>query len=137
MAEQSVTTDTIHKAALRLRPLCIYRRSFFNVFIKWLFQKLPHLGTFIFMEIMTLGTGSIRNSSEKGSSGQQGIQSPQPCLLKPQQVLTLGHGPGGILNKKVVLTASAGWAAGGSSGQGIPAFPVLPGPKVIFERKAK
>ena len=53
VVEQSVPTNTVYKGAFRLRPLCAYRRFFFNVLKKWFFQTLPQLGTSTFVESLT------------------------------------------------------------------------------------
>lgn len=66
--EESVYTNTVHKEALRLKPLFTYRIFFFNMLLKWLFQKLPHLGTLTFMEILLLQVGRTPGYT-KSSSG--------------------------------------------------------------------
>lgn len=70
VVEQSISTNTVHKGALRLRPLCAHRKFLCNILVKWLFQTLPHVGTSTLMASLTPGAGSAHNSLGKGSSAK-------------------------------------------------------------------
>lgn len=88
MIEQSVPTNTIHKGALTLSLLCFYKRFFFNMLRKWLFQKLAQLNTLAFMESLAVGAGRASISWEKGVlEGGEGLPGscPGSCVLRLQQ----------------------------------------------------
>ena len=102
VVEQSVPTNTIHEGALRLRPYCTYRRFFFKMLIKSLFQRLPHLGTLTFME----------SSSGKGDSlpGLWGSAVPQLLVLRLQKPVDLWPWPWGNPEQEGWrVTLWAGW----------------------------